>query len=95
MLKLIKSLFGGSGEPKQAAREAAVEYEGYSIEVAPQQESGGWSTEAYISKVIDGETQTHHFIRADKTNSREGAVETTMNKCRIAIDQLGDSLFRS
>lgn len=95
MLGFLKNLFAGNPDQEggAASAEAATEYNGYTIVPAPRNEAGGWSTEATISKTIDGENKTHHFIRADKTGSREGAVELTLNKCRQTIDQLGDRLF--
>lgn len=95
MLGFLKNLFGGSPDQQGnvASAEPATEYNGYLIVPAPQKDAGGWSTEATISKTVDGEAKTHHFIRADKTGSREGAVDLTLNKCRQTIDQLGDRLF--
>ena len=90
MFGLFKKRGGGA---KEAAADPPTEYQGYQIRPAPREESGGWSTEAFITKVIDGEEKTHHFIRADKTGSRDGAVELTLNKCRQTIDQLGDRIF--
>jgi len=93
MIGIFKKLLGGSKAPTQAADEPAIEYNGFRIVASPQEGEGGWSTEAKISKEFDGETKTHHFIRADKTGSRDGAVELTLNKCRQTIDQLGDRIF--
>jgi hypothetical protein len=93
MTGIFKKLFGGGKASAQAADEPAIEYNGFKIVPSPQEGDGGWSTEAKISKEVDGETKIHHFIRADKTGSRDGAVELTLNKCRQTIDQLGDRIF--
>ena len=90
MFGLFKKRGGGSKEP---VADPATDYQGYRIIPAPREGSGGWSTEATITKVIDGEEKSHHFIRADKSGSRDGAVELTLNKCRQTIDQLGDRIF--
>ncbi len=94
MLGFIKNLLAGKAADKEAEPAPATEYQGFTIVPAPKEGTGGWSTEALISKSIEGETKTHHFIRADKTGSRDGAVELTLNKCRQTIDQLNDGIFR-
>ena len=91
MFGFLKKLAGTSTGAPEA--EPATEYNGYQITPHPRQEGGGWTTEATITRVVNGETRRHHFIRADKTGSREGAVELTLNKCRQTIDQLGERIF--
>ena len=93
MFGFLKKLAGGSGKPAAAEAAPVTEYQGYAIQPCPREEAGGWSTEATITKEIDGELKTHHFIRADKTGSRDGAIELTLNKCRMTIDQIGDGIF--
>ena len=93
MFGFIKKMMAGSDSEKPPVADPPTEYSGFSIAPCPRQEGGGWSTEATISKEIDGEIKTHHFIRADKTGDREGAVTLTLNKCRMTIDQVGDDLF--
>ncbi len=73
--------------------EPAIDYNGYEIVAAPREEAGGWTTEAIITREVNGEVCTHQFIRADRSGSREGAVELTLGKCRQTIDQLGDAIF--
>ncbi len=93
MFGFIKKLLSGDGTEAQPTPDPATEYQGFSIIPSPREGGGGWSTEAVISRIIDGETKTHHFIRADKTGSRDGAVELILNKSRMTIDQLGDNIF--
>lgn len=94
MLEFLKKLFPGGGNGEQdGATEPATEYNGYTITPTPRKGDGGWSTEATITREVDGELLSHHFIRADKTASREGAVELTLNKSRQTIDQIGERLF--
>ena len=91
MANFLKSLFGG-GDKKALPEEAEV-YNGYTIQPAPQNVSGGWSTEGVISKEIGGELKSHHFIRADTCGDRDGAVQLTLTKARVLIDQAGDDIF--
>jgi hypothetical protein len=92
MANFFKSLFG-SENSKGSSQAEAIEYNGFSIQPTPKNVSNGWSTEAMITREIDGETQTHHFIRADTTASQDGAIELTISKAKITIDQLGEKIF--
>ena len=96
MLKFVKSLFGtgSDNQSKPKSKEATVEYNDFRITPCPRNQNGGWSTEAIIEKDIEGETQSHHFIRADSSSSKEGAIELIMNKSKKTIDQLGDKIFK-
>ena len=95
MLNFIKNLFAGSGSNADRAPDfAPIEYNGFTITPTPREGDGGGSTEAIITRDVEGETLRHHFIRADKCNSQDAALETISNKCRMAIDQLGDNIFR-
>ena len=87
----LKSLFGKS--EKKAVEEEVVVYNGFNIQPCPNNGENGWTTEAMISKQIEGETVTHHFIRADSSSSRENALELIMLKARTTIDQSGDNIF--
>lgn len=87
----LKSLFGKS--EKQSVEEAVVEYNGFSIQPCPSDGKNGWTTEATISKQIEGETESHHFIRADSSASRENALELILSKAKTTIDQSGENIF--
>ena len=92
MSGFFKKLFGASSpEPRL---EESVTYKGFQIQPAPQNQGNGWSTQAVISRTEDGVTQTHEFIRADTTADRDGAVQLTVSKCMVYIDQAGDSIFQ-
>ena len=92
MANFFTKLFaGGSEEPKPGE---SVTYKGFVIQPAPQNQGNGWTTQAVISKTEDGVTQTHEFIRADTTANREGAVQLTVSKCMVLIDQAGDTIFQ-
>ncbi len=92
MIKILKSIFGGKNGGSQRA-EQAVEHNGFSIQPTPNNINGGWSTEAIISKIINGETKTHNFIRADTSGSRDGAIELIISKAKMFIDQAGEKIF--
>ena len=92
-MKFLKSLFGADkGEPQSAAADA-VEYQGYSIQPTPKNPGAGWTTEGIVSKEIDGETRTHHFIRADTSSDADSAAQLMISKARVMIDQVGDGIF--
>lgn len=93
MFGIFKKLLGGTPSESTAKTEPATGYQGFEIVPCPRQEDGGWTTEATITKTVDGEVRSHHFIRADKTGSRDGAIELTLNKCRQTIDQMGERIF--
>ena len=92
-MKFLKSLFGG-GTADTVNEEEVVEYNGYRIQPAPKSAGHGWTTEAIITKEIDGQTRTHHFIRADQSSDRDAAVSLALTKTRIMIDQVGDKIFK-
>ena len=46
-----------------------------------------------ISRIVDGATKEHKFIRADRFASLEEAAEFTLTKGRQIVDQLGDRMF--
>jgi len=92
MANFFKKLF--SARPEEPKPEESVTYKGFLIQPAPQNQGNGWTTQAVISKTEDGVTQTHDFIRADTTANREGAVQLTVSKCMVLIDQAGDGIFQ-
>jgi hypothetical protein len=93
MFKFFRKLFSSrtAGGPQEAE---PVEYNGFTIVAAPRQTQGGWTTEGTISKVVDGETQSQHFIRADCLMSRDEAVQFSVAKAHTIIDEQGERLFR-
>ena len=92
-MNFLKKLFGGGGSAPSKQHDTVV-YEGFSITPTPNQSGNGWSTEATISKVIDDEEKSHHFIRADSSSTEEGAVTLIISKCQVLIDQQGDRIFK-
>ncbi len=87
----LKNLFGsGRATP---GKEEGVLYRGFMIQPCPKSVAHGWTTEAVITFDKDGQTQTHRFVRADISFSREDAVQLTMNKVQVMIDQMGEGIF--
>lgn len=90
-MSFLKRLFGG--EAKQAP-DTSVDYKGYTIQPAPEAVGGNHRIGALISKT-DGEVRReHHLIRADMVNSRDTAVELSVNKAKQMIDEQGDGIFQ-
>jgi len=96
MLGFLKNVLGGGGGDREPEPEGAepVEHEGFTIVAATPKASGGWTSEGRIRKVIDGETQEVHFIRADTSTSRDAAIALSVSKARKIIDEQGERVFR-
>lgn len=90
--KLLSKLIPGTSEPESNPEET-VEHNGYTIRPIPRQEGASWRTMGEIVKVVDGETLTQSFIRADTHAGRDAAVEHTIAKGKQIIDECGDALF--
>lgn len=88
-----KKLFGGGGAPKEEPAAEPVEHKGFLIRPAPFVEGGQYQTCGVITKVIEGETKEHRFVRADRFASRDDAVEVTLRKARQLIDEQGERIF--
>lgn len=83
----------GTKPTDAAPAEAKVEYQGYDILPAPQQDPAGWRVHGVISRPVDGEIRHHTFTRADTCAGREDAVAITLAKARRIIDEQGERLF--
>lgn len=59
----------------------------------PQKAPGGFRVAARIEKDFAGTTKTHHLIRSDVHAGEDEAVDASIGKAKLAIDQLGDTLF--
>jgi hypothetical protein len=46
-----------------------------------------------VERDVEGQTKIHNLIRADTRNSEDEAREASVDKAKMAIDQLGDSIF--
>ncbi len=92
-MSLLSKLFGSS-KPSAPAEPETETYDGFTIEASPGREGAGYRIGAVITKVVDGETKTHHLIRADTVGDLEEAKKISIMKSKMVIDQLGDGLFR-
>lgn len=92
-MSILSRLFGGGGGTPAPAAAKPEDYEGYRIFVEPIAEGSTFRLAARIEKDLDGETKTHHLIRADTFESHDRAVEATLLKARQVIDESGDRIF--
>lgn len=96
-MSFFKKLFGGGGSNDNdgaAAAASTVEHEGYTIVLSPMKEGGQYRLAGDISRDIDGETKTHHFIRADLFTSLDECNEACIRKAKQVISEQGDGIFR-
>ncbi|MBL4629524.1 MAG: hypothetical protein JKY00_16095 [Roseicyclus sp.] len=91
-MSILSKLFGGASKPK--AEPEPELHNTYRIYAEPQSEQGGFRVAARIEKDVDGEVKTHLMIRADKCQSMEEAMTTSVRKAKILIDQQGELIFR-
>ena len=96
-LKGLLSRLGGGGA-REGARTAEtavdpVEYKGYRIRPTPFREGGQIQTAGVIEKDTDAGVREHRFVRAEKHQSLDDAVEFSILKAKQIIDQQGDRLF--
>ncbi|MBT56007.1 MAG: hypothetical protein CMF72_21740 [Mameliella sp.] len=93
-MSLLKRLFGGGGADKTpAAPAAAIDYEGYRIIPQPSPEGGQFRIGALIEGEVNGETKSHHLIRADLIRDADEAADASIRKAKQMIDQMGARLF--
>jgi hypothetical protein len=91
-MSLFSKLFGGGGSSSTPEPEA-IDYNGYAVTPSPIREGNRYRVSARIEKEIGGETKTHTLIRADTIDDLETAVEASLGKAKMLIDQQGDRLF--
>ena len=91
MIGFIKSLFRSKPVEESVAHQ--FEYKGFTVVVKPRKVEGGYGVGGLICKKIDGELIEQPFIRADSMASKDVCVEVTINKAKMTIDQMGDTLF--
>lgn len=93
MSGFLRRLFGGGSGNDAPERDEPVLYNGYSIVPTPVRDGQQWRVTGEISREVDGELRTCTFIRADTCAERSAAVQTTLAKARLIIDQQGDRMF--
>lgn len=91
-MNLLSRLFG---KPAPAAAPAAqpILHKDFRIFPAPIKAPGGYRIAARIEKDFPGGMKTHNFHRADTVGALDEAMAISESKAKLAIDQLGDSLF--
>ena len=89
---LFSKLFGSKGSEKTVEVEP-FEYKGFLVYQEAQSEGGQYRIAGRITKEINGEIKTHRFIRSDLLGSEQDANEMMLNKAKMFIDQMGDSIF--
>lgn len=91
-MSILSKLFGGGSRSKPHAEPEL--HKDFRIYPEPVSEAGGFRIGARIEKDVEGETKTHHMIRADKCQSAEEATSHSLLKAKMLIDQQGDTIFR-
>lgn len=94
-MSFLKSLFGGrkaAAEPAAPAK--SIEHKGFTIRATPYLEGGQHQLCGEIEKVIDGETKTYRFVRADRFPGAEEAADFTLVKGQQIVDEQGEALFK-
>lgn len=90
-MSIFSKLFGGVG--KKTPELVYEDYKGFRIAGEPILFDGQYRIGARIEKEVDGEVKTHHLIRADLLRDWEEAVQASVNKAKVMIDQVGDGVF--
>ncbi len=90
------SAFGSSpsdDSPKKAETSEGHPYKDCVIYATPLKEGSQYRLAGRIEKKVGEETLAHDFVRADVFTSLDDAVECTIRKGQLIIDQNGPSLF--
>ncbi len=96
-MSFLKSLFGGGRKPaedKPKGPVKSIEHNGFTIHAMPYQEGGQWQLCGVIEKLVDGETKSHRFVRADRFPGEEDAANFTLTKGQQIVDMEGERIFR-
>lgn len=94
-MSFLKKLFGGGRDAGEAPAAVAkkMEHKGFVVAATPFKEGGQYQTCGVISKTIGGANKENKFIRADRFQSLDEAVDFTLRKgCQI-VDEQGERLF--
>lgn len=94
-MSFLKKLFGLGGGAEDGAPKPgkAIEYEGFTIRAEPFKSEGQFQTAGVIEKEVAGEVRQHRFIRADRFNGFDDAVDCALSKGRQIIDERRDKVF--
>ncbi len=98
-MSFLKALFGGgkpqaqAGEPAEAKTTGQIDYKGYVIRAVPFKEQGQFQLAGVIEKVVDGETRSYRFVRADRSPTPEDVTGMALAKGQKIVDEQGDAIF--
>lgn len=93
-MSFLKKLFGGAKEPAAAAGPLkSIEHNGFTIHATPYQDGGQWQLCGVVEKTLNGEVKSHRFVRADRFPGQTEAVDFTLIKGQLLVDQQGDMIF--
>ena len=93
-MSFFKKLFGGGDKAApQSKTEEPLDYKGFAIVAAPLADGGQFRVAGSISKEFAGTVKTHNFIRADVFSDRDAAIQATIRKAQLIVDQSGDLIF--
>ena len=90
----FSKLFGSNKSESNTQEVEPTLYNGYLIYPEPKQERGQFRIAGRICKEIDGELNTHYFIRSDLLSSRHDAETFMIKKSEMFIKQMGDKMFK-
>jgi len=95
-MSFLKRLFGGG--PTESSETTAkpvrqVEHKGFLVSATPYKADGQYQTCGVVSKVVDGETKEHRFIRADRFAGLDDAADVAIQKGIQIIDEQGERIF--
>lgn len=94
VFKLFRGKSGGADAGAAKPAGDPVDYNGFTIQPAPQKTGGGWNTAGTISKEIDGVVKSHNFIRVDTHSNKDDAISFAVVKGQQIVDEQGDALFK-
>lgn len=89
---LFARWFGGR-EKKQLELIQPIEYKGMLIYQESIAENGQYRVAGRITQEINGELQTHRFIRSDILSNKQEADQLMLKKAQLFIDQMSGQIF--
>lgn len=92
-MSFLKKLFGLGGASGGEEEGPSIEHQGFVIRATPYRAEGQFQTAGVIEKEIAGVRREHKFIRAERHNSREEAVQFSFAKGRQIVEERGEKIF--
>jgi len=91
----LKSFFSNNSNHSNQQSEVfeSEHYKSFTITPTPIKEGGQYRLSATISKGEGDTIKIHSFIRSDVIANQDVCIEMTIRKAKLAIDQMGDSIF--